>query len=104
MNSKCLAKGLSPEDSKVKIIQEWNGYRPPIQFLTKEFRRWLVQEEINQKIQNRKIRSTYSIKFGDISNFQIQWIERLLQTGIPDGRKETLRFNFRTVFGKKKKL
>ena len=90
-NSKCLAKGLSKEESKVKIIQEWNGYRPPIQLLTKEFRRWLVQEEINQKIQNKKIRNTRSIKFSNTSNFQIQWIERLLQTGIPDGRKETLR-------------
>ena len=90
-NSKCLAKGLSLEESMVKIIQEWNGYRLPIQLLTIEFRRRLVQEEINQKIQNRKIRNTYSIKFGDTSNFQIQPIERLLQTGIPDGRKETLR-------------
>jgi hypothetical protein len=91
LNSKCLTKGLSKEESKVKIIQEWNGYRPPIQLLTKEFRRWLVQEEINQKIQNKKIRNTRSIKFSNTSNFQIQWIERLLQTGIPDGRKETLR-------------
>ena len=43
VNSKCIAKGLGPEESRVKLIQEWNGYRPPIQLLTKEFRRWLVQ-------------------------------------------------------------
>jgi hypothetical protein len=60
-NSKCLDKGLSAEESKVKVVQEWNGYRPPIQLLTKEFRRWLVQEEINQKIQNRT-RNKSSIK------------------------------------------
>ena len=61
LNSKCLAKGLSPEESKVKIIQEWNGYRPPIQLLTKEFRRWLVQEEINQRIQNTRNQNTFQL-------------------------------------------
>ncbi|WP_186434234.1 hypothetical protein [Candidatus Nitrosocosmicus arcticus] len=37
-NSKCISRGLSDEESKVKTIQAWNGYRPPIQLLTKEFR------------------------------------------------------------------
>lgn len=90
-NSKCLDKGLTLGESEVKVMQKWNGYRPPIQLLTKEFRRWLVQEEINQKIQNRKFKNTYLIKFGETSNFKIQWIEKLLHTGISDGRKETLR-------------
>ncbi|MBA3751013.1 MAG: hypothetical protein H0X03_09035, partial [Nitrosopumilus sp.] len=37
INSKCLKKGLNYEESKVKIFQKWNGYRPPIQRLTKDF-------------------------------------------------------------------
>ncbi len=102
-NSKCLIKGSSKEESMVKIIQEWNGYRPPIQLLTKDFRRWLIQEEINQKIHNRKIRNTCSIKFGNTSNFQIQWIENLLQSGIPDGRKEALRLVLGPYLGKRKR-
>ena len=32
-NAKCLAKGESLENSKVKIIQEWNRDRPSIKFL-----------------------------------------------------------------------
>ena len=28
-NSKCLDKGLGYEESKVKIVQSWNGYRLP---------------------------------------------------------------------------
>ena len=44
-NSKCLADGKSQEESKVKIIQRWNGNRLPIQLLTKEFRRWITQED-----------------------------------------------------------
>ncbi|MDR4491601.1 MAG: hypothetical protein R2685_11985 [Candidatus Nitrosocosmicus sp.] len=90
-NSKLLFNRCSREESLVKIVQTWNGYHPPIQLFLKEFRRWLVQEEINQKIQNRKIRNIQSIKSGNTNNFQIPWIERLLQIGIQDGRKETLR-------------
>ena len=48
-NSKCLSEGLSEEESKVKVIQKWNGCRLPIQLLTKYFMRWLVQEEITQR-------------------------------------------------------
>ena len=91
LNSKCLDKGLSQDEFKVKVIQEWNGYRPPIQLITKEFRRWLYEEEIKQKLQNIKMRNSYSNNLFDSNNFQIQWIEKLLQVGIYDGRKETLR-------------
>jgi hypothetical protein len=92
LNSKCLNKGLSQDESKVKVIQEWNGYRPPIQLITKEFRRWLYQEEIKQKHRSMKMRKkSYSNNHFDVNNFQIQWIEKLLQVGIYDGRKETLR-------------
>ena len=91
LNSKCLGKGLSKDESKVKVIQKWNGYRPPIQLITKDFRRWLYQEEINRKLQNMKMRKFHSNNLSDNSNFQIQWIEKLLQVGIHDGRKETLR-------------
>ena len=44
-NSKCLARGNSLETSKVKVIQEWDGYRPPIKELLYEFRRYLIQKK-----------------------------------------------------------
>ncbi len=37
------------------------------------------------------------------NNFQINWIEKLLITGIPDGRKETLRLILGPYLIKKKK-
>ena len=78
-NSKCLSKGLSKEESKVKVIQKWNGYRLPIQLLTKYFMRWLVQEEIiqrniikeNKHFQGKNNRSTKQITL-------INWIENLV--------------------------
>ncbi len=92
LNSKCLSRGLSDEESKVKIIQRWNGHHSPIQLLTKEFRRWLHQEEINQiVINNTSRRKSQMGNYPLSNNSKILWIEELLRTGIPDGRKETLR-------------
>jgi len=45
-NSKCLAKGESFENSKVKIIQEWNRNRPSIKYLLSDFRRYLITQKI----------------------------------------------------------
>ncbi len=90
-NSKCLANGKSHEESKVKLIQEWDGYRLPIQYLTKEFRRWLVQKEIDQVAINiKKIQSNKSqLKLSYLFDY-IDWIERLLKTPIADYRKYCL--------------
>ena len=93
-NSKCLARGLSHEKSMVKVIQEWNGYRPPIKLLTKGFRRWITEQEIHQKDlmkKNPKLVMKQLESTTANNNFQINWIEKLLKTGIADGRKETLR-------------
>ncbi len=63
-NSKCIEKGLSFEDSKVKVIKKWNGFRPPIQLLTREFWKWLIQEEIKQSSKAN------SIKNGQINTYK----------------------------------
>jgi hypothetical protein len=101
-NSKCLDKGSSPAESKVKVVQEWNGYRPPIQLLTKEFRRWLVQEEIQQRIKVRRFEKDQITNTRESPNFQVRWIEKLLQAGISDGRKETLRLILGPYLAKRK--
>ncbi|WP_148687064.1 DNA primase noncatalytic subunit PriX [Candidatus Nitrosocosmicus hydrocola] len=90
VNSKCIEKGLLKDQSKVKINQRWNGYRPPIQLLTKYFLRWLYQEEIDQKKRLKNMRLDIGYKL-TTRNHQIRWIEELLQIGIYDGRKESLR-------------
>lgn len=100
-NSKCLDKGLSLGESKVRIIQEWNRYYLPIQLLTKEFRRWLTQEEINSRIRIKSMKKSQN-KDAQSDNYPIGWIEDLLQTGIPDGRKETLRLVLGPYVAKRK--
>ena len=36
---------------KVKVIQEWDGIRPKINWILRDFRRYLIQEKLNRKIQ-----------------------------------------------------
>ncbi len=91
-NSKCLAKGFNHDESKVRVIQKWNSYRPPIQLTTKNFIRWLVQEEIDERSTGKKNRrriKSVSAYQGNKSN-NIEWIETLLKTPISDHRKYCL--------------
>jgi hypothetical protein len=85
-NAKCLAKGESFENSKVKIIQEWDKKRPSIKYLLHDFRRYLINQKIKELNKKRRIegRSGYqSIK----NTNNIFWIEKLLNTTISDFRK-----------------
>ena len=85
-NAKCLAKGESLENSKVKIIQEWNRDRPSIKYLLLEFRRYLITQKIKELNKKREIerRSGYYSNRGINNRF---WIEKLLDTPISDFRK-----------------
>jgi hypothetical protein len=87
-NSKCLGNGLSCEESKVKTVQEWNEYRLPIQFITKKFRRWIIQQDIDQHKLNNKVQK-YIHEFNNYktSELRIEWIETLLKTPLKDNRK-----------------
>jgi len=86
-NSKLIHKGLEKEESVVKIIQKWNGKRMPIQVLLKDFRRWLVQEEYDQRIIiSKRKHSRHPTRFSNTYS----WIENLLQTPLDDYRKSCL--------------
>lgn len=74
INSKC--------GQKVKLIQRWDGQRPAIQYLLRDFRRWLINQRLEQsKSANRACSHTTN------STTTIRWIERLLQTPLDDYRK-----------------
>jgi hypothetical protein len=101
-NSKCIERGLSFEDSKVKVIKKWNGFRPPIQSLTRKFWKWLIQEEIIQSSKASNSKNSQINIHGLSTGFKILWIEKIMQSGIPDGRKETLRLILGPYLGKRK--
>jgi len=83
INSKC--------NQEVKIAQRWDGIRPPINYLLRDYRTWLVSEKISEKVENkssRNYRKSYSNTCIDYNGTgTIQWIEKLLQTSLADHRK-----------------
>jgi hypothetical protein len=88
-NAKCLAKGESLENSKVRIIQEWNKHRPSIKFLLLDFRRYLINQKIKELNKKREIERRSDYQSNTESN-KIFWIEKLLDTPISDFRKNAI--------------
>ena len=46
-NSKCLSTG---KNSEVRIVQKWNGQRPPINYILRDFRHYLINEKLQERI------------------------------------------------------
>jgi non-catalytic primase subunit PriX-like protein len=81
----CLVRVLGTINSKcaqeVKIIQRWDGQRPAIYYLLRDFRLWLITENIVHRSTNdRTARAQTS------NSTTIWWIEKLLQTPVDDYR------------------
>jgi hypothetical protein len=79
INSKC--------NQEVKVVQRWNRIRPPINYILRDYRIWLVAEKINEmknaRPQNyRKSQSKACLQYNGSNT--IQWIEKLLQTSLSD--------------------
>jgi hypothetical protein len=73
INSKC--------GQTVKVVQLWDGQRPAIQYLLRDFRRWLIDEKLKQDWHTKMTRSQTT------NATTIRWIEKLLQTPLDDYRK-----------------
>ena len=73
INSKC--------GQTVQIIQRWDGQRPAINYLLRNFRRWLIDEKLSQHRHAKRARPQTT------DSTTIRWIEKLLQTPLDDYRK-----------------
>ena len=93
-NSKCVQKNNNVADSttEVKIIKRWNGYRPAINWLPRDFRRYLIEEKIDNAIKDTKLKGKrrcnyYATNHTNNHPNKLPWIEALLETPIVDFRK-----------------
>ena len=81
----------SKNNQKVRIIQKWDGKSPAIQWITNNFKDYLINKKIN-RISNRdqqQKKGYYNRKL-DRQDSKMIWIEKMLQTPIEDGRKQCL--------------
>jgi hypothetical protein len=86
-NSKCVFanNGTADTTTEVRIIQKWDGNRPAINWILRDFRRYLIQDRINKNKQRR--RSNYYHAKNSTNNNSIYWIDLLLKSPISDYRK-----------------
>ena len=79
----------SKNGQTIRIIQRWNGYRPPINYLLRDFRRHLIDQKVKQlkeeknRLKNSRLLGYYTQE----GNSTICWIERLIHIAISDYRK-----------------
>jgi hypothetical protein len=73
INSKCA--------QEVKIVRRWEGQRPVINYLLCDFRRWLINEKLEQSKYTKQAHAQTT------NSTTISWIEKLLQTPLDDYRK-----------------
>jgi Primase X len=82
VNSKC--------GKRINIVQKWNGNAPAINYLLRDFRRYLIQQKINSRLEERKhtnINKLNAAIIHDRNSHTISWIESVLQTPLSDHRK-----------------
>jgi Primase X len=79
----------SKNGQTVKVIQKWDGIRPEINYLLAGFKRYIINEKYLELLNANKRKRRGYLKVNDISDSsnEIDWIERLLQTPLPDFRK-----------------
>lgn len=90
-NWECVKRNNNSVDSttEVKIIQKWDGNRPAINWLLRDFRRYLIQEKIDNNIaESKRTRLSPTAK---VMPAKRMWIETLLDIPIRDYRKEAIR-------------
>jgi hypothetical protein len=82
------------EHKQVQIIQKWDGTRPAINYLLRDFKKYLIQKKIDQQYQKQSRNASRPNRSGCAAgaNTTISWIEsNILQgEGISDYRKITI--------------
>ena len=74
--------------NEVKIIQQWDGYRPPMNLLIGSFHTYLINQKVREDKLKKRIEKKFGFKSGQIHT--ILWIETLLETPIEDYRKNAV--------------
>lgn len=80
INGKC--------DQEVKILQEWDGFRPDVKLLLGSFHSYLIDKKLNEDQRCEELASRFPLGSSD-HNGVTRWIEQLMETPIDDYRKRS---------------
>jgi hypothetical protein len=70
----------SKTNTEVKIVQEWDGYRPNIRYILLKYESWLLSEEYKGRKIDSKLNAYKRSKYSSSMNVaNIYWIENLLK-------------------------
>lgn len=83
LNSRCKEEGKDPE---VRILQEWDGFRPDVKLLLGSFYSYLVDKRIKD-LEKQEKRAKFATASPQEFSEKTQWIERLMETPIDDYRQ-----------------
>jgi Primase X len=73
----------SKKNAVVKIIRKWDNNRPEITLLLGSFCAYLKDQKLKEQRVPQQNASSMTLSFAE----SIPWIDRLLQTAVPNGRK-----------------
>lgn len=81
-----------PPQTQVRMVQNWNSFRPSIRRILPEFYIYLTDAKIKEikrhrEVEKRRVKLSPSYVLGIADKTTIKWIEKLLQTPIPNYRK-----------------
>ena len=74
----------------VKVVSKWDNHRPPVNYLLRDFRHYLIDQRITELRSQRRRRSRRFASLNESKNNVIHWIENLLRTPLFDFRKLTI--------------
>jgi hypothetical protein len=91
-NSKCISES---KNSEVKIVRKWNSQKPAINYLLRDFRHYLINEKLQEKMKYQRRGQQNHSKINEYDQTSIITpnnnsniiYERLLQSQIGDFRK-----------------
>ena len=86
-NSKCVNRNNNVADSitEVKIVQKWDGNRPAINWLLRDFRRYLIQDRYEEANEQKRLeKSKYFLVYNNSATRMTPWIEKLFQIPLND--------------------
>ena len=80
----------SKNGQRVRVVTKSDNHSPPVNYLLRDFRHYLIDQRITELRSQRRRRSRRFAGLNESKSYVIHWIENLLRTPLFDFRKLTI--------------